>query len=171
MHKPVPEKPVLFKQLEDWSKAESSDVRYYSGTAAYTCDFELPVDFDVAKQSLSLDLGDVEVVASVKLNGQDAGIAWKNPYRVALGAAAHPGKNTLEIRVANLWVNRLIGDEKLPPDSDRNQGGVLKSWPQWLLEGKTSPTGRHSFATWRHWTAEDALRPSGLLGPVRLFRE
>jgi len=77
----------------------------------------------------------------------------------------------LEVRVANLWVNRLIGDDSLPEDSDRKPDGTLTTWPQWLLDSKSSPTGRHSFATWRHWTGEDPLQPSGLLGPVTLYRQ
>jgi hypothetical protein len=64
----------------------------------------------------------------------------------------------------------MIGDEQLPEDSDRNPNGTLKAWPQWLSDGKPSPTGRHTFMTWRLWKQNDPLVESGLLGPVVLRR-
>jgi hypothetical protein len=60
----------------------------------------------------------------------------------------------------------MIGDESLPEDSERQADGTLKQWPKWLDEGKPSPTGRHTFTTWRLWKKGDQLAPSGLLGPV-----
>jgi hypothetical protein len=54
------------------------------------------------------------------------------------------------------------------PDDRRWSGQRLQSWPQWLLQGKASPTGRFTLTTWRHWSKADALLSSGLLGPVRL---
>lgn len=164
-----PESPVSLEKLADWSTNADPHIRFYSGTALYTCTFTLSEKDFTEGHSLYLDLGDVAVVASVRINGTDAGIAWKKPYRVPLGDAVRPGNNRLEIRVANLWVNRMIGDESLPPDSERKPDGTLKAWPQWLLEGGQSPTGRISFATWRHWLANDPLQPSGLLGPVSVI--
>jgi hypothetical protein len=78
------------------------------------------------------------------------------------------GSNALEIKVTNLLINRMIGDEFLPEDSDRNANGTLKQWPQWVLDGKPSPTGRFTFAGWRLWKKEGPLQESGLLGPVTL---
>jgi hypothetical protein len=166
-----PEQPVTFPKLTDWASHDMEAIRYYAGSATYTCEIELPASLLVPDKSLFLDLGRVEIAAAVRLNGQDLGVAWKSPYRVAVGKVARADVNVLEVRVANLWVNRLIGDDRLPPDSKRKPDGTLKAWPQWLLEGKTSPTGRHSFATWRHWNREDPLQPSGLLGPVTLYRQ
>ena len=83
--------------------------------------------------------------------------------------ALQAGENLLEVQVTNLWVNRLIGDEQLPEDSTRTPAGLLKSWPHWLLEGKPSPAGRHTFATYRVWNSDSPLQESGLLGPVKLY--
>ncbi|MBM3290429.1 MAG: hypothetical protein FJY92_09780, partial [Candidatus Hydrogenedentes bacterium] len=166
-----PQQPVDFTELTDWSQHTGDGVRYYSGAAAYTASVDLSADLIAQRRPLYLDLGRVEVMASVRLNGKDLGIAWKRPFRIALGDAAKPGANALEVRVVNLWPNRMIGDEHLPPDSERNGGGVGDRWPDWVLEGGASPTGRYTFATWRHWTADDPLLPSGLLGPVTLLIE
>ena len=90
-----------------------------------------------------------------------------------INETAKAGQNSLEIEVANLWVNRLIGDEQLPEDctwkpGKWGNGRVLAEYPQWLLDGKPSPTGRVAFTTWWHYKKNDPLVPSGLIGPVRL---
>jgi hypothetical protein len=110
----------------------------------------------------------VAVMAEVKLNGKNLGTLWKPPFVVDITDVAKTGANKLEVRVVNLWPNRLIGDEQLPEDSERNPDGTLKQWPAWLEQGKPSPTGRHTFAMWRLWKRTDALLESGLLGPVKL---
>jgi hypothetical protein len=165
-----PQSPVVFEKLEDWSQRPESGVRYYSGTAVYRKSFSLPPSAlgDPPSRTF-LDLGRVEVMAQVRLNGKDLGVLWKTPYRVEVTEAIRPGDNEIEIDVVNLWINRQIGDEQLPEDSERNPNGTLKEWPQWLLEGKASPTGRYTFTSWRLWKKGDALVPSGLLGPVTLL--
>ena len=159
---------VKFDKLISWSDHPDKGVKYYSGTATYTKKFTVPADQIAKDRRFLLDLGRVEVMAEVKLNGKDLGILWKTPYRVDISGAIQPGENTLEVKVVNLLINRQIGDEFLPEDSDRNPDGTLKSWPKWLLEGKPSPTGRYTFASWRLWHKDDPLQPSGLLGPVRI---
>jgi hypothetical protein len=74
----------------------------------------------------------------------------------------------LEIKVVNLWPNRMIGDEQLPDDSERNPDGTLKTWPTWLESGQKSPTGRYTFTTWRLWKKDSPLQQSGLIGPVKI---
>jgi hypothetical protein len=92
---------------------------------------------------------------------------WKPPFRVNVTPAAKAGLNKLVVRVTNLWPNRIIGDEQLPADCEW-KGGQLLAWPQWLLEGKPSPTGRFTFETWHHYSQTSPLLESGLLGPVML---
>jgi len=104
----------------------------------------------------------------VKLNGQDLGILWKPPFRLDVTDVLKPGDNQLEVKVVNLWINRMIGDEQLSEDSQRNGDGTLKAWPQWVREGKPSPTGRFTFTSWRLWKKDSPLVESGLLGPVTL---
>jgi hypothetical protein len=164
----APEKAV-FEKLISWSEHHEEGIRYFSGTARYVKEVEIPKDLIGNDKEVYLDLGDVEVIARVKLNGKDLGILWKKPYRVDITDAIKAGKNTLEIEVANLWANRLIGDEKLPPDREWNPNGSLREIPQWVREGKPSPTGRYTFATWRHHTKDSPLLPSGLLGPVKIL--
>jgi hypothetical protein len=165
-----PAKPVTFEKLEDWSKHLEEGIRYYSGTATYRKTMSISPELIGKDRQLHLDLGDVAVMAEVKLNGTDLGILWKPPFRVDITDAVKAGVNTLEVKVVNLWVNRLIGDEQLPEDSDRvGDWGVLKSWPQWLEQGRASPAGRVTFGSLRLWTKNSPLQESGLLGPVRLF--
>jgi hypothetical protein len=157
---------ITLDSLTSWSVDPNNGVRYFSGTATY---FKtLAISEGKPDRRLTLDLGRVEVMARVRLNGKDLGILWKPPYCVDITGAARTGDNKLEIEVVNLWVNRLIGDEQLPEDSERNPNGTVKVWPAWLREGKPSPTGRQTFSSWRLWKADDPLQDSGLLGPVTL---
>ena len=91
-----------------------------------------------------VDLGAIGDVAEILVNGQLAGTAWHAPFRVDIGRFMKPGPNDLEIRVANLWVNRLIGDA---------QPGAAR------ITHTGTPT----------YTASAPLRPSGLIGPVQLL--
>jgi hypothetical protein len=158
---------VTFETLQPWPANSDPGIKYFSGTATYIKEFEIPAERLAPDMELWLDLGKVKNFAVVSLNGQTLETLWKPPFCVNATVAARPGKNRLEIKVTNLWPNRLIGDEQLPPDCEWN-GKQLKGWPAWLLEGKPSPTGRLTFTTWHHWTKDDALLDSGLLGPVLL---
>jgi hypothetical protein len=158
---------VTLEKLISWTSHTNDGVRYFSGTAAYDKEIEISADRLSAGRELWLDLGAVKNFAEVSLNGRDFGVLWKPPFRVNITAAAKPGVNKLVVKVTNLWPNRLIGDEQLPPDVQWN-GKQLKAWPQWFLDGKPSPTGRLTFTTWHHWTKDSPLLESGLLGPVTL---
>ncbi|MBR6075003.1 MAG: hypothetical protein IKP87_06840, partial [Victivallales bacterium] len=157
---------AVFPKLMSYTDSDDSGIRYFSGTSTYTKSFGLPAQ--AANAPLLLDLGDVMVNARVFVNGHDCGILWKSPYRVNVTGLLKEGKNDLRIEVTNRWINRLIGDEQLPPDVEW-RGVALKAWPQWFKEGKPSPTGRIAFTTWHHWNKDDKLQPAGLLGPVNLY--
>ncbi|MDR2130423.1 MAG: hypothetical protein LBP56_04550 [Odoribacteraceae bacterium] len=154
----------VFDELISWTDSPDEGIRYYSGTAIYRKRFMLGKDILKAGH-LELDLGRVQVIAEVILNGKNRGILWKAPFRVDLGDAARAGNNELEIRVTNLWPNRLIGDERYPEDYERS-GYLVKAWPAWLLDARERPTKRVTFTTWKHWSADSPLLPSGLIGPV-----
>ena len=162
-----------FRHLEDWTARPEKGIRYYSGVATYVAKFDRPHPAARAAGGTArvwLDLGVVKNMASVRLNGHSLGTVWCAPWRVEVTDALRIRGNTLEIRVANLWPNRLIGDEKMRPDAAYGPGGNLIRWPRWLRGADPlRPPARHTFATWRHYTAKSPLLPSGLLGPVRLL--
>ncbi|QGP81183.1 glycosyl hydrolase [Sphingobium sp. CAP-1] len=130
--------------LGDWSRSDDPATRYYSGVASYSRGVTLPKGWKPGRGRLLIDLGTVADVAEVRINGQRAGVAWKAPYRLDITPFVKPGRNALTVRVANLWVNRLIGDA---------QPGAT---PVTLTTGPT-------------YAADAPLRPSGLIGPVVLI--
>ena len=161
---------VRFEKLISWSQHDDPGVKYFSGAATYRTTFTWQPSPSAAGagERWELDLGQVAVMAELKLNGKELGVLWKPPFRVDVSEALQAGENALEIKVVNLWINRMIGDEQLPEDSERNPDGTLKAWPQWVLDGKPSPTGRFTFTSWRLWKKDSPLVDSGLLGPVTL---
>jgi hypothetical protein len=133
---------AAFDHLISWSDATEDGIKYFSGTATYRQDFSLPADILAQGRRLYLDLGTVKNLADVTLNGQPLGVLWKAPFRVEITGAARAGINQLEIKVTNLWPNRLIGDQKLPEDK------------------------RIAWTSVSLYHADSPLLPSGLLGPV-----
>ena len=132
---------TTFNKLIDWSKHSDPGIRYYSGTAVYRKMFRW--DKTVGSET-RIDLGNVAVIAQVKLNNIDCGTAWTYPYRLNITDALKNGNNALEIHLTNTWANRLIGDEQLPV-SER------KTW-----------TTYHSFSK------DSQPVSSGLIGPVKI---
>ncbi len=162
---------VTFPRLVSWTESDDAGVKYFSGTATYVGTLNLPASASEASRRLLLDLGMVREIARVSVNGKDVGLLWHSPFRADITAAARPGTNRLEIQVTNLWVNRLIGDEQLPPEAEYRPGGPIKAWPDWVYGRGTSPrptTGRVAFPAWSHWGKDGALQESGLIGPVTL---
>ncbi len=159
---------ITLATLMSLSEHENPGVKYFSGTATYEKTIAIPRALLSRGKRLYLDLGRLEVMARVTLNGRKLGTFWKPPFRIDITDIAKVGDNKVAIEVVNLWPNRLIGDEQLPEDSERNPDGTLKRWPQWVLDGKPSPTGRFTFTSWRLWRKADQPLKSGLIGPVTL---
>jgi hypothetical protein len=164
----APEK-VKFEQLISWTRHPNPGIRYFSGTATYVREFEVPADWIGKDKIIVLDLGMVRHIAEVRLNGAFVGVFWKPPFRADITKFVKVGKNTLEVRVTNTWVNRLIGDEELPEDCEWHPDGRLRNFPQWFIEGKPRPSGRLTFTTWKHYRKGAPLEESGLLGQVQIF--
>jgi hypothetical protein len=160
---------VTLPELISLHRHSDPGVKYFSGTATYTKQVRLSPGAASGDRRLYLDLGWVHVLAQVRLNGKDLGLLWKPPYRVDITSAARHGENKLEVLVTNQWVNRLIGDEQLPPENQYAHDGAIKVIPDWYLQGQPKPPGaRITFATWKHYTKDSPLLVSGLVGPVRL---
>ncbi|BAU55722.1 glycosyl hydrolase [Mucilaginibacter gotjawali] len=154
---------TTFNELADWTKSPVEGVKYYSGIAVYRKDFTLPGNVSITHGKIYLDLGDIKNLARVKLNGKDLGVIWTAPWHVDISSALKHGNNQLEIEVANLWVNRLIGDEKLPDDGIKDD-----KWPDWLIKGLPRPSGRITFSSFHPYNQNSPLFKSGLMGPVTL---
>jgi len=135
-----PKEPVIFNSLNDWSEREEDDIKYYSGSAVYTTTFtmdQIEKDFDYY-----INLGDVQVMAKVKINDKNIGGTWTKPHILNTKGNLKKGENKIEIDIVNLWRNRMIKEKYLPVNE-------RKSW--WLIDDILP--GEH-------------LQPSGLLGPV-----
>ena len=178
-------KTFTWPALKDWTNDADPDVKYFSGTATYRTSVPWAssvVSVPSSGARLILDLGEVKDFAEVTVNGKAYPPLWRPPFRVDITDAVKTASGQrqdridLEVKVTNLWPNRLIGDDVLYPEDCKwemrwhgwqklNEPGI-KEIPQWVKDGWTSPTGRHTFTTWKHWTKTDSLLPSGLLGPV-----
>ncbi|MDR3627839.1 MAG: glycosyl hydrolase [Ignavibacteriaceae bacterium] len=155
---------VVFNKLEDWSKRPEEGMKYYSGIAAYKKNIELKSDdLKQGNSKFFLELGEVNNLARVRLNGKDLGAVWAAPWHVDITDVLKEGNNELEIDVANLWVNRLIGDEQFPYDGVKDG-----RWPDWLTEGKPRTSGRYTFTTHNYYKKDSPLLKSGLIGPVKI---
>ncbi|WP_296635423.1 glycosyl hydrolase [Polaribacter sp.] len=156
-----------FNTLRSWSDHKNEVIQHFSGTATYTKELVLANDILQQDKTIELDLGSVAIIAEVIVNGKNVATLWKAPFRTNINDFLRKGKNILEIKVTNLWPNKLIGDEKLPLDYKR-KGNKIKALPDWLLKNTKRPSDRTTFPSWKHWDKSDNLLISGLLGPVKL---
>jgi hypothetical protein len=156
-----------FDQLMPWNESPDELLRYFSGTGIYKKTIEVTKR---AGEEIWLDLGSVEVIATVLVNGKEIETEWKPPFLTDISDALGSGENELEVRIANLWGNRFIGDEQYPDDIGFPSDGLLRTLPKWFEENTPRPQpGRKTFTTSRYYDKGDPLRPSGLLGPVSLI--
>jgi hypothetical protein len=137
---------ATFDVLTSWSTSADPGVKYFSGTATYTKSIRAEAGWFAQGAHQWLDLGDVQNLAEVAVNGKPLGILWKKPFRVDVSGALKPGENTLQVRVTNLWVNRMVGDRQ--PDAPK----------------------QFTFTRPVFYKADSPLLPSGLLGPVRVLQ-
>ena len=154
---------IRFHELQDWTLHEKRGVKYYSGIATYRKTFHLE---KLEEKEYYIDLGIVNDIARVKLNGKDLGVIWCAPWRINISNALQEGENVLEIEVANRWINRLLGDSQAP---DTNVRTV--QFDNGLMGGLKYQTGRYTFTTRASkgsFNFKDPL-PSGLLGPVEII--
>lgn len=134
---------VEWDQLIDWTTSEDPGVKYFSGTATYSISFDMS---EAADRDFWLDLGKACEVGEVSIDGQDLGTASTFPFRVRVPAGLlSKGPHQLEVKVTNVWNNRIVGDQFLPEDERIT---------------RTNMQGRHR--------KDSPLVPSGLLGPVTL---
>jgi len=156
-----------FNNLTSWSNHKNKEIQHFSGTATYTKEFVLDDNLLNSDKTIALDLGSVAVIAEVIVNGKNVETLWKAPFRTTIQDFLVKGKNTLQVKVTNLWPNKLIGDEALPLDYKR-RGDKIKVLPDWLLNNTKRPSERTTFSSWKHWSKDDELLTSGLLGPVKI---
>jgi len=145
-HSGAPRESIL-NRLISWAASAEAGMRYFSGTATYSKEINAPKDWFVPPEKIMLDLGNVREIAEVSVNGKALGVLWKPPYRVDMTAALRPGANNIEIKVTNLWPNRIIGD--LQPNAKKT----------------------YTFTDIRAYRADSPLIESGLLGPVSVLGE
>jgi hypothetical protein len=140
----------IFPKLISWSQSENSGIKYFSGIVTYSKIFDfMDHNGKVKGNSIYLYLGDLSEVAEVWLNHRRLGITWTKPHCFDVSGIIKNGKNSLEIKVANTWSNRLTGD---------------------ALTGEKFTKTNISFSSDRLRWAQTPLMESGLLGPVTIRR-
>lgn len=126
-------------RLMPWKELDlSPEGKAFSGTAVYNITFELA---ETAGKEWILDLGEVDMIAEVLLNGRKVQTLWSTPYSTDITDYVVEGKNRLEVKVTSTWFNRLVYDAGLP--EVQRKTWVLR-WPD----------------------RKESLRRSGLMGPV-----
>lgn len=136
-----------FPELVSWTRKENPIVKYFSGTAIYKTTVTIDSTQLATSARIFIDLGVVKNIADLSINGTPAGVLWKAPFRTAdIKPLLKEGDNLLEIKITNVWRNRMIGD---------------------VQPGEKHPVT----AIRRFYRSTDKLLPSGLLGPVRIITE
>jgi hypothetical protein len=134
---------VRFDTLSSWTNHAEPGIKYFSGTATYVTTFSVSRSWLRKRSRVRLDLGSVKNLAEVSVNGKSLGVLWKTPFAIDITDSLRAGDNRLEVKISNLWPNRMIGDK---------QPGAQ----------------RIAYATFDPFKADSPLLPSGLLGPVTL---
>ena len=138
---------VVLPSLGSWSASADKGVKYFSGSGTYTKSIQASPAWFHSGATLWIDLGDVKNLAELIVNGEPVGMLWHAPFRANVTNALRPGTNQIQVRVTNLWVNRLIGDQQ------------------------PNATTKYTFADVKPYKADSPLLPSGLLGPVTVLQQ
>jgi hypothetical protein len=134
------DKSITMDKLSSWTENADTDIKYFSGTATYSNTFTINSSIGGGG---AIDLGDVKNIAEVFINGKNVGTAWKKPFKLDITNAIKAGENSIQIKVTNVWVNRLIGDAQ--PDAKKT-----------------------TFTTMPFYRGKEPLLPSGLLSEVKI---
>lgn len=167
-----------FTKLVDFSTHSDASIKYFSGTATYIKEIKVEKTSLAENKRVMLDLGEMNDIAEVKINGKNVGVLWYPPYRTDITPWLKAGTNKLEILVTNNWANRLIGDEQYPADFEWGQdrglqmGRAMKAFPDWFIQKKNRPSKeRKAFCIWSYYRKDSPLQPAGLVGPVQLIEQ
>ena len=178
---------IKLDSLISWTEHSDAGIRYFSGTATYhgTIDIDRKFLKNTDNCSFVLDLGEVKNIAEVSVNGMSCGdVVWTAPFQVDVTGMLHKGTNNIEIRITNLWANRMIGDEQEPDDARWSDplvytyspdkpavGCYLEEIPEWLANHEPRPTRRYTFSDFKFFNPHSSLLRSGLIGPVRILKQ
>lgn len=173
----LPSFEMTLEKLVDFSTSDDERIKYFSGTAVYRNKFAVSKKQLSGKKRFLLDLGRVNDIVEVRINGEHSVVLWYPPYQADVTDYIHEGENHIELHVTNNWANRLIGDEQYPADfewgDDRGERGhAMKSFPDWFLKNQERPEkNRIGFSIWYYHRKDSPLQPAGLCGPVRLVEQ
>jgi hypothetical protein len=172
-------KKVRLNVLSPLNEHTDVGVKYFSGTCAYRN--VIAFKGRKKKSRYFIDLGKVEVLAEVIINGKSLGVIWTSPFIADVTDALVNGENEIVVKVTNQWINRLIGDAQGEDVYRYSVGGgggpfaslsrgAIEELPDWYQKGLPKPDdGKIAFSTWKHYHKDSPLVSSGLIGPVRIF--
>ncbi|WP_140487943.1 glycosyl hydrolase [Flavobacterium sp. GSA192] len=160
--------PIELDKLKSLRFHDDFEVKHFSGTATYFNSIHLKKADFIEGRKLLLDLGRVEVIAKLFVNGKEVSLLWKEPYWADITAFVKSGENEIRIEVTNLWSNRLIGDEWLPAENKFSKHKFIEKLPDWYVHNGKKPGDRKAFSVWKNFERTEPLLESGLLGPVKL---
>lgn len=160
---------VRMNTLRSLHKHENFNIRHFSGKATYKKTFILTKKDLKDYSKIMLDLGRVENIAEISVNGENPVLVWKAPYRIDITSVVKVGENSVTINVTNLYPNRIIGDEYLSERYEYDEYGRIVKLPFWYVnQQEDSNRERVLFVPWKYYKNTDPLLEAGLLGPVRI---
>lgn len=174
---PKMDEPFSIKsfKLKDFSETDDERLLYFSGTATYSTAVEITKDDLAENKRVVLNLGELNDLAEVSVNGKKVGVLWYPPFKADITPCLKAGENTISVAVTNTWANRLIGDERHEADfewgTDRGvgMGRAMKAFPDWFMKDTPRPSkDRKAFVIWSYFREDSSLQPAGLVGPTEL---